>query len=93
MLKQSANALSQIVGDAFIGIVFVRNVFATIIATTLTQWTEGIGLKNVFIMGTVLGLFLSLLTIPMMIWGKRMRVWTKDRYAVLAARQYASRAD
>lgn len=92
LAKKTANN-DQIVGDAFIGIVFVRNVFATIIATTLTQWIDGIGLKNVFVMGTVLGLFLSLLTIPMMIWGKRMRVWTKDRYAVYAARQYASRAE
>lgn len=83
----------QIIGDALIGVIFVRNVFATIIATTLTPWVTNMGLTNVTIISVVLGLALSLLFVPMIIWGKRARIWTADRLEVMAARQYVSRRD
>lgn len=83
----------QIIGDAFVGIIFVRNVCATVIATTATPWIDGMGLANVFILSSVLALVLSLLTIPMMVYGKRMRRWTSNSYEVYQKRQYVLRKD
>lgn len=31
----------QIIGDALVGVCFVRNLFATIISTSLTYWIDG----------------------------------------------------
>lgn len=81
----------QIIGDALVAVCFVRNAFATIIATTIIPWIGGMGLTNMFILSTVLALVLSLSTVPMMMFGKRARIWTADRLAVMTTKQFSSR--
>ena len=81
----------QFIGDAFVGVVSIRNAFATIIATKLTPWIAGVGLVNMFVISTVLAFVLSILAVPMMIWEKRVRVWTRNRLEVMTGRQFDSR--
>lgn len=38
----------QIIGDALVGVCFVRNLFATIISVSLTYWIEGDAIKAPF---------------------------------------------
>lgn len=102
--------MSQIIGDALVGVCFIRNVFATIIAVSLTYWIEGewmlygnaedpfrlidipgIGLSNMIIMSAVLAFALSATTIPMIIYGKRARIWTEERRKKMTLRQFGTR--
>ena len=71
--------------------VFVRNALSALVAMTLTPWIAGVGFKNVFIMCAVLAFVFAALTIPMMIWGRRLRVWTGPRFEYMKARQFGSR--
>ena len=83
--------LAQIIGDGFTAVCFVRNACATIVAFLLTNWINGVGLDSLFWTCAALALVLSGTTIPMMIWGKRFRIWTTKRLAVMAARQFGHR--
>jgi hypothetical protein len=79
--------VGQIIGDALVGVCFIRNAFSAIVAMTLTQWIAGVGLKNMFVMCTVIAFVLAALTIPMMIWGKKMRIWTSKRLEKMTEKQ------
>jgi hypothetical protein len=83
--------ISQVIGDAMMGIVFVRNLFATIVAVTITYWIEGMGLQNMFILSAVLAFATAATTFPMMYWGKRSRRWTERRLWKMAAKQFKTR--
>ncbi|KAG5355096.1 putative MFS-type transporter [Yarrowia sp. B02] len=71
---------SQIVGDAFIGVVVVRNGLGMVIIFCMSPWVDGIGLQNVYIMGGCFTLIPLILTIPMIIWGKELRRRSESRY-------------
>lgn len=86
---------------------FIRNLFATIIAVTITYWIEGMsslprlhirllsvtgmGLKNMIILSAVLSFLLSVTTVPMLMYGKRARIWTEERRKKMTARQFGKR--
>lgn len=82
---------SQIVGDAFVAVVFVRNGVATIIVFALAPWIKATGLDNMFISAACLSIGIGLITIPMIVWGKKARVMTARRYKELAASQPGKR--
>jgi hypothetical protein len=81
----------QITGDAFVAVVFVRNAFATAIVFALNPWISKLGLYNMFVCAACLGLSIGLLTVPMIIWGKKARNLTAMRYKMLADGQPGKR--
>ncbi|OQV01293.1 hypothetical protein CLAIMM_06674 [Cladophialophora immunda] len=85
------DSYKDIVGDSLVAVAFLRNAFATVVAMTLTPWIEGVGLTNVFITCTVVSAAILTTTIPMLIWGKKLRVKTATRYARMARRQFDTR--
>lgn len=70
---------------------FVRNACATIVAFLLTNWIDGVGLAALFWTCAALCLALGCLTFPLMIYGKRLRIWTAPRLKVMASRQFGHR--
>jgi hypothetical protein len=56
--------------DIFHGLVF---------SLFFNNWLEKDGSKRTFIVVGCVQMFCMLLTIPMFIWGKRMRMWTARR--------------
>jgi hypothetical protein len=74
-----------------IGIVFVRNLFAVVILFAVTPWTKDMGLQNVCIMTAVFCFAILLLPIPLIVWGKKIRIATAKRYKRMAMRQPAHR--
>jgi hypothetical protein len=82
----------QILGDALVGVAFIRNIFATIILFTLTQWTEALGFYNLFTCVGCIALGLNLTVVPMIIWGKKWRLLCAKRYQAMADRQFDARA-
>lgn len=73
--------LCQIVGDALTAVVFVRNALAVVVSFCLSPWLDGMGLQNMFILIGCLATVLLMIPIPMIIWGKKARILTAERYA------------
>jgi hypothetical protein len=86
-----ANPL-QILGDALIAVVFVRNVLAMVIRFSFTDWIYGMGIQNTFILIGVIAFVTAILPALLMIYGKRARVKTTQRYRAYASCQQVARA-
>lgn len=83
--------LSQVIGDALVGVTVVRNAFSTAFIFTLTPWIRKIGITYVFVIillvsVLILGQFAVLLK-----WGKSFRARCASRYEYYSARQYKER--
>lgn len=70
----------KIVADAFIGIVVIRNGVTMMILFCLAPWVASIGQQNTFISGGCLTLIPVILTILMIIYGKKLRIRSASRY-------------
>ncbi|KAE8441455.1 hypothetical protein EG329_004948 [Mollisiaceae sp. DMI_Dod_QoI] len=76
----------DLTGEAFIGIAFVRNLPSIALVFAYTPWVEAQGLQNMYIVNSIICLFVCLLYIPLMIWGKRIRRRTASKYGEFVAR-------
>ena len=84
--------LTQIVGDSFVAVAFVRNAMSMMITFVLTPWILGMGLKNTFILAGALSLAINALVIPMIFFGKKWRIASTEKYQKFADMQYNPRA-
>lgn len=67
---------SSIAGDCFVAVTFTRAIVAFAWTFFVGEWVQHSGPAEPFgIFGMLMGVF-GLLTIPMLIWGKRLRIWT-----------------
>lgn len=66
----------QVIGEAFVSISFVRNIFSVILLFALEPWFEAEGLRKSFITMGVMCFVIQLLFIPMIMFGKKARVRT-----------------
>lgn len=78
-------------GDAIVGVVFVRNAFATAFIFALPPWEAKTGLGTIFLVLAIIAIIVVLGNIGFLIYGKRMRVFTAKRYELLSARQLDTR--
>ncbi|PVH96082.1 major facilitator superfamily transporter [Periconia macrospinosa] len=69
-----------LVGEAFVGISFVRNALSIAIPFTLTSWMKGMNLQNMFILVGFVSLATGSLFIVFVIFGKRIRIRTAHLY-------------
>lgn len=74
------DAYPEMVLEGMVGVSVINNSIGCIFTFTASQWLDVSGVQNTFIAIAMLGLFFMLLTIPMMVFGKRCRRWTKQRY-------------
>ncbi|QUC16857.1 uncharacterized protein UV8b_01098 [Ustilaginoidea virens] len=75
----------DITGEAFTGIVLIRNTFSIGITFAVTPWMQTSGLTSMFITCSLLSLAVSLTMLPMVYYGKRFRRATARRYRAIAA--------
>ncbi|KAM5352835.1 hypothetical protein ACJ41O_005557 [Fusarium nematophilum] len=73
--------------EAFVGIAFFRNAAGIGIPFALDSWITGMGVSNMFIMIGVISFVVSMLCVPMIIWGRKMRVALAPRYYRLLEKQ------
>ncbi|KAH9863489.1 hypothetical protein IAQ61_009767 [Plenodomus lingam] len=67
---------SSVAGDCFVAVTFVRSIVSFAWTFFVSDWVKKAGPAEPFgIFGMLMGAF-GLATIPMIIWGKRMRIWT-----------------
>lgn len=70
-----------------VGVIFVRNAISVIVMFGLTPWLDGMGIQNTFILLAVVCLALSMIPVPLIVWGKRMRINTSKIYNHYSIRQ------
>lgn len=71
---------AQIVAEGLIVITYVRNGIAMAAAFAVNPWLNGLGPQNMFICAGCLCLGIQLLTVPMVIWGRKARYHTASFY-------------
>lgn len=74
------DAYPEMVLEGMVGVSVVNNTLGCIFTFTASYWLGASGTQNTFIAIAVLDFFFVMLTVPMMIWGKKCRIWTKRRY-------------
>ena len=74
------DAYPEMVLEGMVGVSVVNNTLGCIFTFTASYWIAASGTQNTFIAIAVLDFFFVMLTVPMMIWGKACRRWTKQRY-------------
>ena len=77
----------QIVGDALVAVVLVRNGISVALLFALTPWVEGMGIQNLTILTAAVVFVILLIPVPLMFWGKRARISTQAKYNFYATLQ------
>ncbi|KAJ5503480.1 hypothetical protein N7463_006354 [Penicillium fimorum] len=90
-LSYLMDCYQDIIGDALVGVIFMRNIFSVIVLFTLTPWVEGMGMRDLHILVTVIAFVIYLIPIPLLIWGKKARIATAPSYRRMAANQLSHR--
>lgn len=79
--------MTQITGDAFTGIAFLRNAVSIGIPFIVSPWMKNLGVANMFITCGIASLWISSLLLPMIMYGKRMRRKLAGRYYKMVQEQ------
>ncbi|KAF4449509.1 putative HOL1-like protein [Fusarium austroafricanum] len=70
----------ELTAEAFIGIAFMRNALSVGISFAIVPWMNQMGLSNMYIMSGCIAFAIGCLFIPMIIFGKKIRVALAPRY-------------
>ncbi|RDW59944.1 hypothetical protein BP6252_13031 [Coleophoma cylindrospora] len=81
----------EILGDLLVALAFVRNGLSAVAAFCFGPWVAALGYRNTLLSCGFLALATNLLVIPIIIWGKQLRIQSAGRYARMAARQFNPR--
>ncbi|CAG8259512.1 unnamed protein product [Penicillium salamii] len=90
-LSYLMDCYQDIIGDALVGVIFVRNIFSVIVLFVLTPWVNCMGMRDLHILVAVIAFVILLMPIPLLKWGKRARIATASRYRKMAANQLSHR--
>ncbi|PBP22140.1 major facilitator superfamily transporter [Diplocarpon rosae] len=74
------DAYPGIVLEGMVGVAVINNSIGYIFAFTASKWLLYSGVRNCFIVLSVLDFFFIALTLPMILYGKACRRWTLKRY-------------
>jgi MFS family permease len=74
------DAYPEMVLEGMVGVSVINNSIACILTFTAGLWLDSQGVQDTFIVIAALDFIFVMTTVPMMIWGKRCRCWTKERY-------------
>jgi hypothetical protein len=81
------DAYRPLTAEAFVGIAFFRNAIGIPIPILITPWLNKMGLSNMFITAGLISLAISMLFVPLIIWGKKIRKAMAPRYYKLLEKQ------
>ncbi|KAJ5586842.1 uncharacterized protein N7459_002607 [Penicillium hispanicum] len=90
-LSYLMDCYQDVIGDALVGVIFVRNIISVIVLFVLTPWVDGMGLRNLHILAAVLAFALYMIPVPLLVWGKKARIATAASYRKMAAKQVSHR--
>ncbi|KAL3444561.1 major facilitator superfamily domain-containing protein [Aspergillus insuetus] len=90
-LTYLSDCYPDILADALIAVVFIRNGFAATVRFAFTAWLEGMGLQNTFILIGMIALVSAVVPVCLLFFGKSARVRTAERYGAFKGRQVGAR--
>ncbi|KAJ5629940.1 hypothetical protein N7528_003597 [Penicillium herquei] len=91
-LSYLMDCYQDIIGNALVGVIFMRNIISLIVLFVLTPWVNGMGLQNLHILCAVLAFVFYMIPVPLLIWGKKARVATAASYRKMSEKQITHRA-
>ncbi|KAJ5526720.1 hypothetical protein N7513_010879 [Penicillium frequentans] len=91
-LSYLMDCYQDIIGNALVGVIFMRNIISVVVLFVLTPWVNGMGMQNLHILCAFVGFGIYLIPIPLLIWGKKARVYTAASYKKMAEKQVTHRA-
>lgn len=71
---------SELVLESMVCVAIINNTVSCIFTFTCSLWLEASGTENTYIALAVINFGVSMFAIPMIIWGKNTRRWTKKWY-------------
>ncbi|KAJ5231775.1 uncharacterized protein N7469_006363 [Penicillium citrinum] len=90
-LSYLMDCYQDVIGDALVGVIFMRNIISVIVLFVLTPWADGMGLQNLHVICAVVAFLVYLIPVPLLIWGKQARLRTSPSYKRLAATHVSHR--
>ncbi|KAL4872527.1 hypothetical protein BDV12DRAFT_193245 [Aspergillus spectabilis] len=90
-LTYLSDSYPEILADALIAVVFIRNGFAAIICFSFTDWLKEMGIRHTFLLIRLIALVSAVVPIALLRIGKMARIWTADKYKFYARRQVVQR--
>ncbi|KAJ5085977.1 hypothetical protein N7532_010748 [Penicillium argentinense] len=90
-LSYLMDCYQDVIGDALVGVIFMRNIISVIVLFVLTPWVNGMGIQNLHIICAVVAFVIYLIPVPLLLWGKKARVMTAGSYKKLAATHVSHR--
>ncbi|KAK4862599.1 hypothetical protein LT330_002732 [Penicillium expansum] len=90
-LSYLMDCYQDIIGDALVGVIFMRNIFSVIVLFVLTPWVNRMGMRDLHILIAVIAFVILLAPIPLLVWGKKARIATAPSYRKMAANQLSHR--
>lgn len=85
--------MAKVIGNALVGVTFIRNLFTVVVLFVLTPWLDGMGIQNTHVIIAVLTAVVLIGPVALLKWGKKARVKTAASYKRMALRQPTRRTD
>ncbi|PVH71652.1 serine/threonine kinase 16 [Cadophora sp. DSE1049] len=83
------DSYTLILGDALIGVVFIRNAISTTLVFAISPWIEGMGVYNMFVLLGCLTVVTTLACVLFIVKGRDWRVKFAGRYEHYRAQQFS----
>ncbi|KAJ5121912.1 hypothetical protein N7448_003045 [Penicillium atrosanguineum] len=90
-LSYLMDCYQDVIGDALVGVIFMRNVISLVVLFVLTPWVNGMGMQNLHILCAVVAFAVYMIPVPLLIWGKKARINTAAAYKKMAVTQVSHR--
>lgn len=74
------DAYPEMVLEGMVGVSMINNALGCFFSSISWSWFERSGVRNCMIGVGCLSFFFFSLSIPMLIWGKKCRIWTQQKY-------------
>ncbi|KAJ5288633.1 hypothetical protein N7478_001663 [Penicillium angulare] len=83
------DSFHELSGEGLIAVVLIRNTLNFGFNYGVTPWVDSMGMQNSFITAGLVAFVTTLVFVPFIIWGKRMRMWGAPAYWRLVERSVA----
>ncbi|OKL61002.1 hypothetical protein UA08_03674 [Talaromyces atroroseus] len=87
ILTYLSDSYYDVIGDALVGVTFVRNSVSTIFVFALDPWFAVNGISNVILAITLIATFCLSFAAVLLKWGKQFRIHTAAQYAEYSLKQ------
>lgn len=79
-ISYNVDCFKEIGGESTVGVIIIRNTIGFGIGYAVTPWYTNMGLQSCFLMAGFISLACMFTFVPMLIYGKRLRLFSKNKY-------------